>query len=281
MKHLKTFESFSLNENNEQDMEELVSSKIKSLSDSEIEEVKADLAEICENYNIVNYTINEDGSIDVYDNNVHLNSKELTKLPIRFRSVRGSFDCGNNQLTTLEGSPQSVGGDFYCSNNQLTSLEGSPQSVGGDFYCSNNQLTSLEGSPKSVGGDFYCSNNQLTSLEGSPKSVGGDFYSRDNRLISLEGSPQSVGGRFSCGDNRLISLEGSPQSVGYGFECHGNPIENIWILFRDYSKIELFNEHDVLRVIDGKLHVVLNRLNSFLQDIGKDPVEKVDGWINI
>jgi hypothetical protein len=49
MKYLKKFESFSLNENNEQDMEELVSSKINSLSDSEIEEVKIGLAELADN----------------------------------------------------------------------------------------------------------------------------------------------------------------------------------------------------------------------------------------
>lgn len=47
MKYLKKFESFSSNENNE--MEDLVSSKINSLSDSEIEEVKSDLLELADN----------------------------------------------------------------------------------------------------------------------------------------------------------------------------------------------------------------------------------------
>jgi hypothetical protein len=49
MKHLKTFENFSLNENNEQDMEESLSSKINSLSDSEMEEVKSSLVELADN----------------------------------------------------------------------------------------------------------------------------------------------------------------------------------------------------------------------------------------
>jgi hypothetical protein len=43
----------------------------------------------------------------------------------------------------------------------------------------------------------------------------------------------------------------------------------------------LLNDYDCLRAIDGKPHVVLDRLNQFLQDIGMAPVEKVDGWISI
>ena len=215
--------------------------------------------DLCKQYVITNYTINDDLSIDV-DDNVDLYNKSLTKLPLKFRNVGGDFYCQGNQLTTLEGAPQSVGGDFYYNGNKLTTLEGAPQSVGGNFNCANNQLVSLEGAPQSVGSNFYCNNNQLTSLEGAPQSVGNHFY---------------------CQSNKLISLEGAPKSVGGDFYCHYNPIFEIWILFGDYSKIELLNDYDVLREIDGKPHVVLDRLNQFLQDIGKDPVEKVNGWINI
>ena len=41
-------------------------------------------------------------------------------------TYEGSFDCRNNNLTSLEGSPKIVKGDFYCANNKLTSLEGIP-----------------------------------------------------------------------------------------------------------------------------------------------------------
>ena len=152
--------------------------------------------DICSKYGIENYTINDDGSIDV-NGDVNLSSRNLTKLPLKFRNVSGDFNCHDNQLRSLEGAPQSVGGHFSCYDNKLTSLEGAPQSVGGGFYCIN------------------------------------------------------------------------------------NPVFNIWKLFQDFDKIELFNDYDTLREIDGKPHVVLDRLNSFLMDIGKDPVEKVNGWINI
>jgi hypothetical protein len=60
--------------------------------------------------------------------------------------VGGSFDCSENQLTSLQGAPREVGGAFNCSGNQLTSLEGAPREVGGDFYCRfNPKLTSLDG----------------------------------------------------------------------------------------------------------------------------------------
>jgi hypothetical protein len=116
---------------------------------------------ICKEYNITNYTINDDGSIDV-DGSVSLYDFRLTKLPLKFRNVSGNFYCHNNQLTSLECAPTSVGGDFYCYNNLLTNLEGAPTSVGGNFYCYNNQLTSLEGAPRSIGGSFFlCSYNPI------------------------------------------------------------------------------------------------------------------------
>ena len=89
-----------------------------------------DIRSICRKYGIEDYTINDDGSIDV-DN---LSSEKLTKLPLKFRSVSGVFNCYNNELTSLEGCPKSVGDSFSCSYNNLTSLRGCPKSVG-FFHC--------------------------------------------------------------------------------------------------------------------------------------------------
>ena len=169
--------------------------------------------EVCKEYNIKNYTINSDGSIDV-DGNVNLQCKYLTKLPLKFRNVNG---------------------DFVCSRNYLTSLEGSPTHVGGNFYCGGNKLTILEYSPYHVSHNFYCTHNNITSLEGFPSHIGGNFY------------------------------------------CKSNPVYQVWELFEDESKIELFNDYDIIRGTD----IVLDRLNDFLTTIGKDPVESVKGYNNI
>ena len=90
-----------------------------------INESRQDIDSICQKYNIKNYIINEDGSIDV-DGDVDLSNRELIELPLKFRNVSGYFNCSNNELTSLEGAPSSVGGNFYCSGNKLTSLEGFP-----------------------------------------------------------------------------------------------------------------------------------------------------------
>ena len=89
-----------------------------------------------------------------------------------------------------------------------------------------------------------------------------------------------ISGNFYC-DYKLNTLEGSPLHIGGNFYCAANPIFNIWNLFNDYSKVELLNDFDPMRNIDGKPHVVLYRLNQFLLYIGKSPVIKVNGWINI
>jgi hypothetical protein len=153
MKHLKLFESMT-----------------------EIEVEK-----ICKKYNIRNWTLNPDGTVDV-DGNVDLSVQKLSKLPLKFGRVTGSFWCENNKLTSLEGCPTEIRGDFSCAGNQLTSLEGCPREIGGNFYCQSNQLTSLEGCPTEIGGNFYCSYNQLTSLKGAPEYIEGevDFIPNNN-----------------------------------------------------------------------------------------------------
>ena len=108
---------------------------------------------ICEKYNIENYTINDDGSIDV-NGDVDLYNCNLTELPLRFNKVTGYFHCGGNKLTSLKGCPKWVGGFFYCTNNNLTSLEFSPDYVGGFFNCSGNHLTDNYCDTE-IGGNFY------------------------------------------------------------------------------------------------------------------------------
>ena len=114
--------------------------------------------DICKRYNIKNYTVNDDGSIDV-DGNVDLSWYRLTELPLTFNKVTGYFDCGVNNLTTLKGCPRWIGGNFICSYNQLTSLEFSPDYVGLWFGCEYNDLTDNYCDTE-IGGSFYTSLEQ-------------------------------------------------------------------------------------------------------------------------
>jgi|694.fasta_scaffold148605_3 hypothetical protein len=131
---------------------------------------------------IRSYTINADLTVDVRGN-VNISQKHLTKLPVKFGKVSGTFDCESNKLTSLQGAPQKVGRHFKCGSNQLTSLQGVPQEVRGDFLCDANEITSLQGAPQKVGGRFACDDNQLTSLQGAPKEVGGGFSCSGNKKL--------------------------------------------------------------------------------------------------
>ncbi len=119
----------------------------------EARQTESDIAEICELYDIKNWSINSEGLVDV-NGDVNLFRSALTKLPLNFGCVSGTFDCRDNRLTSLQGSPREVGGSFYCNKNQLTSLEGGPKYVGGNFNCHVNQITSLRFAPEEVGGNI-------------------------------------------------------------------------------------------------------------------------------
>ena len=116
--------------------------------------------DICKRYNITNYTINDDGSINV-NGRVDLHNKGLTELPLRFNKVNGSFDCSDNKLTSLKGCPRWIGGSFSCAYNKLRDLEYSPDYVGGWFDCCYNLLT-----------DNYCETEILGDFITSLKQDG-------------------------------------------------------------------------------------------------------------
>ena len=121
------------------------------------------IEELCEKYGITNYTINSDDSINV-NGDVDLKLLTITKLPLKFGSVSGYFDCPLG-LTTLEGSPKSVGGNFNCSRNKLTDLKGCPKSIGGWFECRYNEILTLEGIPESIGNNSIgCGSNPIYSI---------------------------------------------------------------------------------------------------------------------
>ena len=150
-----------------------------------------------EEHGIKNYTINTRGEIDI-DGDIKLTYKNIKEFPsfIQFGTVKGNFDCKNNNLISLKGVPREVKGNFDCSFNNLTSLEGAPREVGGSFNCYDNRLTTLEGAPKEIGIDFNCYSNKLTTLKGAPKKIGRSFNCCNNQLTSLNGAPKNVGGSF-------------------------------------------------------------------------------------
>jgi len=129
-----------------------------------------DIDEICKQYDIKNYTINSDETIDV-NREVDLGYSDfhfpkfykLTKLPLKFNKINGDFDCDDNKLTSLEGSPVEVNGNFLCHNNKLTFFQFAPKIIRGDFICTDNNIKTFEYFPSFVK-YFNCIGNPIWKI---------------------------------------------------------------------------------------------------------------------
>jgi hypothetical protein len=127
-----------------------------------------------------------------------------------------------------------------------------------------------------IDGRFSCESNKLTSLIGCPKTVTDSFSCAENKLTSLIGCPKVIGGNFDCRWNEIETFEGLDfVYIGGYFYCYGNPFFKIWNLFSDHTKFEFFNDCDIIR--EGRV-IILDRLNFFLDYIGKEIVTEVKGY---
>ncbi len=140
---------------------------------------------ICSKYNIKNYTINDDGTVDV-EGNVIFNRNRITKLPLKFGHVSGNFLCAECDLRTLEGAPTYVGGNFSLYYNAgLRSLKYSPLYVGGEFDCTCCGLKDLVGIENTtIIGDFNFTMNDIYTFDNLPKSYD-RLYMSQTPVISL------------------------------------------------------------------------------------------------
>jgi hypothetical protein len=185
------------------------------------------ISEFCERYDILDYKINVDGSIDV-DGGASLFLCSMTEIPFKFNRVSGNFNCSFNDLTSLKNCPNEVGGDFECYQNKLSSLDHSPSVVIGSYHCYGNKLTSLIGCPIKVGGEFNCANNKLSTLRYCPNIVGGEFNCTNNIIRTLKFSPSRVGNNFNCTDNCIQSFTNFTTDLVGEFFFANNPLSRLF-----------------------------------------------------
>lgn len=98
------------------------------------------ISELCINRNLL--IPNDDGTFD-YDGSLSFSQMGLfylTQMPIKLRTVHGSFYCNGNNLISLVGCPQYIKGNFWCGDNKLISLKHFPKEVEGKVDCKNNHL---------------------------------------------------------------------------------------------------------------------------------------------
>lgn len=199
---------------------------------------------MCGHYGIINYSINNDGLVDV-DGDVVIHSPYLKKMPISFGEVTGKFEM-HGIFETLEGCPKVVGGDFSF------------------FDC---EVNSLEFGPTIVGGNYNCSNNNLTSLLGAPKEIGGiSFRLISNKIEELKHISSGSNLRFvSAFNNNLYSINGLPETVE-DIDILGNPIFKYWDQVRNFDKLEVFlfsdiDTRDGDRLCQQKVDFILKDIN--------------------
>lgn len=235
---------------------------------------------ICKKHQIENYSINRnvliDGipTIDV-DGNVGFSYHEMTRLPINFNKISGSFYVDSCGLTTLEGSPQEIGGWFFCSDNNLTTLEGGPKICLGGMTCDNNyNLISLKGAPEKIEeAGFQVSNSHITSLEYCPKSMWGELNFEGTRVTSLKGCPV-------LSDDDLYRISNTP--IHYLLEAIIESIHpligsgNRYIDSRGNAIVGRFVElENLYNYINGNI-IYSNRLQDMIEEITNNDFNDIE-----
>lgn len=150
---------------------------------------KRNIKNILNQFKISNYVINNDLSVDVYEDvimNNDNNNKPLKSIPLKFGKVTGSFFVRCQRLTSLHNCPYEVTEQFDCSENLLTSLEFCPKKVGASFICNDNQLTSLKYCPENINGSLFCYNNEIATFEYFPKEIKVDLKMQNNKILKEE-----------------------------------------------------------------------------------------------
>jgi hypothetical protein len=212
---------------------------MKHLRKYKLFESNSQIDTICEKYNIINYTINSDNSVDV-DGDVYLYGRKSKLIPLNFNIVNGYFECSWNYLTSLKGCPVRVGDYFSCYHNNLTSLQYSPQYMeNGYFGCGRNKIESLQYCTELIRSNFYCGYNKLTSLEHHP-TVYGEFYCQSNQINTFE------------------NFYYYKEDVYFD----GNPIYDVYLLFNDMKLIELTWDYG----FEWKGEIDLYKLDIFLKE---------------
>jgi hypothetical protein len=192
-----------------------------------------EIEDLCSEYGLYKYRIRDDSSVDVIgDANLYNKIGVLKKLPLTFNEVSWDFNCGKNNLTTLEGCPKKVGGSFYCNYNNLTSLEHSPEIVE-HYWCSGNYiLTSFEGL-------------ENTHIDGV---LDVDYC---HKLYSFVGFPKKV---------KIFTCKSTPIKKIY----------DKFIQDCDYETIRRFNKFDVVYTDGLDWYIDYDNLGKFLRSVGKE-----------
>ncbi len=98
----------------------------------------------CEEFNIKNYYINDDYSINVYQN-VVLDNFIGDELPIKFNKVIGYFSCNKSNIKSFKNFPNFIEENIYLQGNIIENFHGFPKKVKGRIFLWGSTIKSLDG----------------------------------------------------------------------------------------------------------------------------------------
>lgn len=230
-----------------------------------------------EKKNINNYSIKEDGVIDVHESIfLELNPDE-TELPFKFGIIDGSFNCSYCNIKTLKNFPNIVTNEFTLMNNKnLTSLEGCPQECESFNVTNNKSLTNLENCSLKKTNNLNLTNNSLENLYGLEKiEINGHIYINKNNLTSLKGLPEIINGNLDLSDNNLIDLNDISNTVKGFINLKKNKITSLENFPSNVSG-SIFISHNKIKSMKGLPNVIFGSLECMCNEITEfDSVSKI------
>lgn len=201
-------------------------------------------------------TITDITGIEAFVNLEHFNCgfNQLTSIDVSNNTALTKLVCRYNQLTSLDVTKnihlyRDYGFSPYgldCSGNLLTTLDVSNNTSLKSLNCSYNALTTLNVSNNTGLDALICSGNQLTSLDVTNNIELGTLICSGNQLTSLDVSENTKIWDLDCRSNQLISLNLSNFPDLYRLNISDNPTLQevcVWETFTtDSADIEILDE---------------------------------------
>lgn len=187
------------------------------LGDYDVLENKELIAAIDNSGIKVNWTVNEDGTVTLNEDNwaamqkktvLSLNNKGLTDLSgIEYFTKLTSLECSGNNFTKLDLNKLTGLTSLNCSKNEnLTELNVSSLTDLTSLNCSDCQLTSLDVSRQTKLTYLSCSGNQLVSLDVNTLTDLTMLYCYGNKITTLNVDKLTKLENLNCRDNQLEAL---------------------------------------------------------------------------
>lgn len=216
---------------------------------------------------VLTVSVNGIKSLDVSGKNI----KDLTG--IQDFSALISFNCQNNQLTSLDITKNTSLTNLLCFNNQISSLNIANNTNLTYLDCNNNILNDLDVSKNVLLTSLYCNDNKLQNIDITKNISLKNFGCSSNQLISLDISKNTSLTYLTCFNNQLTSLDVSKNLFLTYFACSGNQLTQLDVT-KNNSLTNLYCTSNRLTDLDLTNNKLLKELSCWNNQLTSLDVSK-------